>query len=127
VKPVRLIEMCSNKTYGKIRIGKYLSDNFPIHNGLKQGDALSPLFFNFSLGYAIRKVQENEMGLKLNEARQLLVYANDVNLLGDNIDTIMKDTETFTDSSKEVGLEVSTEKTKYMLLSRHQNARQFMT
>jgi hypothetical protein len=50
-----------------------------------------------------------------------LVYADDVNLLGDNIDTIKKNTETLIDPRKEVGLEVNTEKIKYMLLSRHQN------
>jgi hypothetical protein len=55
---------------------------------------------------------------------QLLAYADDVNLLGDNIDTINKITETLIDASKEVGLEVNVEKTKYMLMSRDQNAGQ---
>jgi hypothetical protein len=64
------------------------------------------------------------VGLKLNGAHQLLDYADDVNLLGNNIDTINKYTETLTDASKEIGLEVNAEKTKYMLLSHHQNAGQ---
>jgi hypothetical protein len=79
--------MCLNETYSEGRTGNHLCDNFPIQNGLKQGDDLSPLLFNFSLEYATRKVPENQVGLKLNGTHQLLVYSDIVNLLGDNVDT----------------------------------------
>jgi hypothetical protein len=110
--------MCLNFTY----IVK--SDNFPIQNYFKKEMIYRHCFFNFSLGYTIRKVQENQVELKLNGVHQLLVYADAMNVLGDNIDTVKKNMETLINISKQVGLEVNTEKTKYMLLSHHQNARQ---
>jgi hypothetical protein len=67
------------ETYSKVCTGKNLSDRFPIQNGLKQGDTLSPLLFNF----AIRRVQGNQEGLKLNGTDQLLAHADDLNIVGE--------------------------------------------
>jgi hypothetical protein len=70
--------MFLNETYSKVRIGIQFSDNFPVQNGLKQEDALSPVLFNFASEYAIRKVRANHVCLKLNRTHQLLVYIDDV-------------------------------------------------
>jgi hypothetical protein len=65
---------------------------FPVRNGLKQGDALSPLLFNFVLEYDITRVQVSQDGLKLNGTQQLLVYVDDVNILGASAHTTQKNT-----------------------------------
>jgi len=87
MKLVRLIKMCLTGAYSRVQIGKNLSHMFPIRNGLKQGDALSPLLFNFASEYTIRRVQVNQDGLKLNGTHQLLVYA-DVNILRESVHTV---------------------------------------
>jgi hypothetical protein len=97
------------KPIARVRVGKHLSDVFPIRNGFKQGDALTPLLFNFALEYAIRRVQVNQDGMKLNGTQQLLVNADYVNILGGSVQTIKKNTAALLFGSKETGLEKNAE------------------
>ena len=87
MKLIRLITKCLPETYSRVRAGKNLSAMFPMRKVLKQGDALSLLLFNLALPYAIRRVQVNQDGLKLNGTHQFLVCDNDVNILGGSVHT----------------------------------------
>ena len=95
----------------------------PIRNGLKQGDDLSPLLFNFALDYAIRRVREKQEGLKLNGAYQILGYVDAVNILGRSIHNTNEYTDVLRFDNKKTGLEVNVDKSKYMAMSRDENAR----
>ena len=85
---------------------------------MKQGEAISPLLSTFASEYAIRKVQVNQDGLKLNGTHQLLAYADYVNTLGGSVDNVKKNAEALVATTKEIGLEVNDHKTKYMTVSR---------
>ena len=106
MKLVRLINKCLNETYSKVQVDKHLSDMFHFTNGLKQRDASLALLFNFALECAITRVQVNQDGLKLNGTHQLLVYADNINILGRSMHTIQKNREPVVVASKENGLEV---------------------
>ena len=104
-------------------MGKYLTDMFPIRNGLKKGDVLLPFIFNFALEYAIRRVQVNQNCLKLNTTHQLLVYnEDDVNIVEVSLHSMKDNAEVLLVTRKESSLELNADKTKYMVISRDQNA-----
>ena len=89
---------------------------------MKQEDALSLLLFNFALEYAIKRVQVNQDGLTLNGTHQLLAYAYDVNILGGSVHTVKENAEALVVATKEIGLEVNVDKTKYMVMYWGRNA-----
>ena len=110
MKLVRLIKMCLTGRYSRVQVSKNLSDMFPTRNVLKQGDALSPLLFNFALEYTIRRVQVNQDALKLNGTHQILVYAEGVNTFGGSVRTVKENAESVIMASKEILLEINAEK-----------------
>jgi hypothetical protein len=82
------------------------------------------LLFNFALEYGIRKVQENQVSLELKTIYQLLVYADGDILLRGSMKTIKENTKILLEATRDVGLEINAEKTKYMIMSRHPNSEQ---
>ena len=80
------------------------------------------MLFNFAVEYAIRRVQVIQDGLKLNGTQQFLVYVDAINILSGSVHTVKENTEAFVAASKEFALPVNTDKARYMVMSREQNA-----
>ena len=90
-----------------MRIGNYLSSSLSTENGVKQGDALSPLLSNFGLEYTIRNVQETNLGLDINGTHQVLAYPDDVNLISDDIRTTERNADMLINVCRDIGFAVT--------------------
>ena len=104
--------MSVNGKRNEVRMFKHLSDAFPITMVGKKGDALSPLLFNVALEYTIRNVHAYRESFKLNGVQPLPVYADYINLFGENIQTVKRNKKALLVASREVGLAISVENTK---------------
>jgi len=102
--------MSLNDIYSIVIVGKNVSDRITIRNGFKQGDAPSPMYFNFALEYDVMRAQVNQDGLKLNGTHQCLAYADDVNILRGSIYTLKENARNLLAATREIGLEVSADK-----------------
>ena len=99
--------MCLNEAYSRVREGKHFSDVFPDRNGLKEGDALSPLLFNVALEYAFKRVSGKSGWLEIKWYTSTLVYADDVNVLGGSVHTTKENAEAMAVASKEIAPEAN--------------------
>ncbi len=117
-KLVKLIQVCLNGSTGRVRVGGNISEPFLIRDGLKQGNEMSTTLFNLTLEYVVRKLQVGNPGVTLNGTTQILGYADDLVLLGDSREAVKTNAEILMEAAGCTGLEVSEEKTKYMVMDR---------
>lgn len=114
----RIIRATIEGTKSRCRIGNQLSEEFEIRKGVKQGDVLSPLIFNLVLEKAIRQITINPGGTIYNRQLQMLAYADDVVLIGRRKEAIQNAFVELDRGGQPLGLQVSEEKSKYMITGR---------
>jgi len=102
-----------NETRYQVRVDCTLSEEFEVITGIKQGDALSPILFNIALEKVIRSVQSNKLGINIGKTTlDVLGFADDLNLVGENKEIIVRNAKTLIQEAKKIGLEINEEKTK---------------
>ena len=117
-KLVRLTKMTMTNTLSCVRTHFGTTDEFPTYEGLKQGDGLAPILFNIALEYAIRRLGINQTHSLFEGNNQILAYADDVNIMSRDQNTAFDILRKLQESAKDVGLQINTEKTKYMEMKR---------
>lgn len=123
-KLIQLIKECMNNSKCKIKVGTVISDSFEVQSGVRQGDGLSPILFNFVLEKALQKLRNENIGISLGNGKiNLLAYADDIVLLGQTEDDIKKLFRLLVEETRITGLKINSDKTKYMNISRTSNNR----
>ncbi|KAJ8895269.1 hypothetical protein PR048_000594 [Dryococelus australis] len=117
-KLIRLARICAEVSKTRVRVKGILSASFQVKTGVKRRYCLSPLLFNLALGKAINRVAEMETGLQIGRKVNILAYADDVVLIGENKEELRNMMKVLVKQIKEVGLEINIEKTKYLPISR---------
>ena len=123
-KLVMLIKMCLNEIYSTVRICKNVIVMFHVKNSRNKEMHYCHCLLILLYCMTLRRIQVKQDGLKLIGTHQLLFYVDDVNILDGSIHTVKENTEALVVASKKIGLEINSDKTKYIVMSRNQNARQ---
>jgi len=121
-KLIKMIKKSNSNTFCKVRWQGELSPLFEVKSGLNQGDALSPILFNFALEQVVRDVGEDRV-MELNKNMTMLAYADDVVILGNSRQEVGHTVKKLIASSRKTCLIINEAKTKYMLMTRHMPAK----
>uniref|UniRef100_A0A8D9ELZ3 Craniofacial development protein 2 n=1 Tax=Cacopsylla melanoneura TaxID=428564 RepID=A0A8D9ELZ3_9HEMI len=117
-KLIRLCKLCVLSSKVKVRIENEYSETFDVNTGVRQGDGLSPLLFNIVLEKSLRKTKLLDKGINVGAKVNLLAFADDIVLLGENKNDLITLAETLIEEAKKIGLLVNEEKTKYLRIGR---------
>jgi len=116
MKIIRMVKLCNSKTYSRVKFGNEMSTAFEIKNGLRQEDAMSPILFNTELESVIREISNGEE--RSFDKGLILAYANDIIITGNTRTEVQMNVKKLMKASKNMGLVVNVEKTKYMIVTR---------
>lgn len=118
-KMVKLIQTYTKSSKCRVRYNPQMSEEFNIDNGLRQGDAPSPMLFNIALKYVVRAVLEFNTGVKIQENTEVTIvaYADDIMIVAESEANLKTTTSNLMEKSKDMGLIINESKTKYMILS----------
>lgn len=117
-KLIQLVKECNSNSCYKVKFGNKISESFEASTGLRQGDALSPTLFNIALEKVIKSLPDYQ-GMELLRNKTILAYADDIMVIGCSREEIITKTADLIAAAKPMGLEISQDKTKYMVIGRN--------